>query len=262
MSFITKALVKLGIGAARVEVIIENETLQPGENVSGVVKVIGRHFSHEVNKIELIIWSNYIAEEEYDCGQQVCLRETEKHHKLSRFLLNTELLIEAQQVKYIPFSFPLPLSTPLSFGRNKIWISPHINVEHSLEKSQSTLLTITPSAIQNTVFSALNHLGFVMKKADCEACSSPLSPMPFIQEFECKAQSGYFSEQFDELEFVMHQNSEHLQLQLEFDYKNRGLTGFVNKYIQRYKAQTALNITQNDLPTIRQQLHQVLQQHC
>ncbi|WP_299490457.1 sporulation protein [uncultured Shewanella sp.] len=262
MSFFIKALAKLGIGAASVEAIIDNDTLQPGQEVSGVIKVMGGWFPQQVHKIELAIWSNYVAEEEYDCGHKVCLRQIEKQYELTHFELNTRFSTDSKQVKYIPFSFPLPLSTPLSFGRNKIWVSPRLDVDYLLGKSNTSILTIEPNSLQNNVFNALEHLGFVIKKVACEACSSPQSPMPFIQEFECKAQSGYFSEQFDELELVMHQHNDSLQLQLDFDYKNSGLTRLVNQYIRRYQAQTALNITQNDLPTIRKQLHQVLQQHC
>lgn len=262
MSFFNKALAKLGIGAARVEALIEKDTLQPGQNVSGMISVSGGLLPQKVNKIELVIWSNYIAEEEYDCGQQVCFYEVEKHHELLRYELITDFITQPDQVENIPFCFPLPLFTPLSLGRSKIWITPRLDVSYSLETSEKGYLTIEPNTLQHSVFNALSALGFVMNKVECEACSSPLSPMPFIQEFECKAQTGYFSEQFYELELVMYQDDDSLQLQLDLDYKNRGLTGLVNKYIRRYDAQTALNITHNDLPTIRHQLHQLLTQHC
>ncbi|MCL1123500.1 hypothetical protein L2764_03130 [Shewanella surugensis] len=60
----------------------------------------------------------------------------------------------------------------------------------------------------------------------------------------------------------MYQDDKSLQLQLDLDYKNRGLTELVNQYIRQHKAQVALNITQGDLPTLHYQLHQLLEQHC
>ncbi|MCL1123501.1 sporulation protein [Shewanella surugensis] len=164
MSFFSKALARLGIGAARVEAILENGTLQPGQDVSGIIKVTGGQFSQKVNKIELLIWSNYIAEEEYDCGQQVCLREIEKHHELTRYELVADFTTQPGVINNIPFCFPLPLSTPLSLGRSKIWISPRLDIDYSLDKSDEGYLTIEPNSLQNSVFNALTALGFVMNK--------------------------------------------------------------------------------------------------
>lgn len=62
MSFLKRTLASIGIGAARVDTILDNERTHPGDELSGTVHIQGGDTAQEVEHIELSLMTRYLHE--------------------------------------------------------------------------------------------------------------------------------------------------------------------------------------------------------
>ena len=53
MSFFKKALASIGIGGAKVDTVLENPELQPGDTLKGVIKMMGGKVDQPVDRVYL-----------------------------------------------------------------------------------------------------------------------------------------------------------------------------------------------------------------
>ncbi len=253
MSFFDKVFASVGIGSAAVDTKLERDSYMPGETVKGVVEIRGGKVEQQVDDIFLTLNTTYLKESD-DKKYNVTAA-------IDRFRITSPFVIGKNERKEIPFSFQLPLDTPLSIGRSKIWVTTGLDIKNAVDPGDKDYLQVIPNQLMNAVFNAVDSLGFRLREADCEQAPRHLrGRLPFVQEFEYVPTSGPFRGRLDELELVFRPaGNGGLELLLQVDRRARGLGGLFAEAAGMDETNVRLTVTNADIPNLQQQIHSVIQ---
>lgn len=218
MSMFNRLLASVGIGAAKVDTLLEQGRLAPGDEVRGVVRIKGGQVSQQVEGIRLTLMTQYLKES-----------NDHKHwvnYELDRFRVTGSFELSANESKEIPFSIVLPLHTPLTIGQAPVWLKTELDIASAIDPSDNDRIEVIPNVEQSIVLDAVNRLGFRLRKAECEYASRLGVGMPFVQEFEF-VPTSYFRGDLDELEVIFYPRGDELELLLQIDRRARGMGGWL-----------------------------------
>lgn len=262
MSFFTKALSKVGIGAAKIDAVLDNQQVEPGTIMSGVLNITGGKAEQKINKIDLDVYCNYFVEEEYEEDGESRTRVVEETCRINTFDVQESFTINPGEELAIEFEIPLSAQAPLSFGKSKTWLQTNLDIDFALDKQDRDYLHVVPNERQQAILDAIAQLGFDMVEAESEGCSSSKGELPFIQEFEFKAHRGDFNGRLDELELVMMNYHDEVGVHLEIDRKARGIGGFFAEMFGRDEVNAYISVTEPDVDAISEQLYQLIDDNC
>jgi len=264
MSLFNKVLGAVGIGAAKVDTQLDNPEVEPGGEVSGLVKITGGKTEQNINKIDLDLICNYTVEIEREDseGNSETITQVRKH-TLDRFKIEETFTITPGEVREIPFAFTLSEDAPLTVGHSKTWIDTNLDIEMALDKSDKDHLHIIPSHLQLSVIHALEAIGFKLYEADCEGIeSASFSRLPFVQELEFKTISGDFHGKLDEVEVVFFPRGEQLEIIFEIDRKARGIMGFFKEALELDESNARMVISEGDLDSLAEDIYEIIDNNC
>jgi len=255
MSFFNKVFASVGIGSAAVDTKLEKDTYMPGETVNGVVEIKGGKIDQQVDEIYLTLNTTYLRES--DDKKYTVTAAIEK------FRLTTPFVIRANEKKDIPFSFQLPLDTPLSIGRSKIWVTTGLDIKGGVDPSDKDYLKVVPNSLMSAVFNAIDNLGFRIREADCEEAPRRLrGRLPFVQEFEFVPTSGLFRGRLDELEVVFFPSGNGmLDIMFQVDRRARGLSGLFSEAMGADETNVRLSVSNADIPNLQQKIQSAIQRY-
>lgn len=263
MSFFSKVLSSVGIGAATVDARLDTHEIEPGQDIDGVIFIQGGKADQEINKIDLDLMCNYSVEVEIkreEDGESYSSTEIqERHHKLGGFSLRKAFTIGAGEAKEIPFRINLPEQAPLTIGHTQTWLATNLDIAMAVDKQDQDTVTVMPTRLQYAVIEALEEMGFELDDAECEGSEKTrFASVPFIQEFEFKPLSGPYRGKFDEVEVVFLPQGEQLEVLLEIDRKARGFSGFFAEVFDRDEIKTRLSVNMDNIEQVPQMLEALL----
>lgn len=255
MSFFNKVLASIGIGAATVDTILEKEQVMPGEEIKGIVKIQGGNTEQRIDDIYLSIHTKYVKETND--------KKNDLTATIERFQLAAAFTLDASERREIPFSFHLPLDTPVTLGRTKVWVITGLDIKNAVDPSDKDYLNVVPNQLLNSVMDSLSALGFRLREVECEQASYRMRKrLPFIQEFEFVPITGYFRGRLDELELIfMPTTNTTADLWFQIDRKARGLGGFLSEALEMDETNLRLSVSTHDLPTLTAKLESVIQKY-
>lgn len=207
-------LASIGIGAATIDTLLDHDRLMPGEDVSGIVRIRGGNVRQSIDTISLAVMTEYLREMNDSKVRQTC--------EIARVHVSDPFSLDAGEQLEIPFSFSLPLQTPLTLGRTPVWIKTELEVRSGIDPGDHDRIEVVPTPQMDTVLHALDLLGFRLVKVDCEHVRSGWGRLPFVQEFEFKP-AAHFRGKLDELELIFNPAAGGLELLLQIDRRARGL---------------------------------------
>jgi sporulation-control protein len=253
MAFFDKVFANVGIGSATVDTKLERDTYMPGETINGVVEIRGGKVDQQVDDIYLSLNTTYLKESD---DKKYTVTAT-----IDRFRITNPFSIGKNERKEIPFSFQLPLDTPLSIGRSKIWVTTGLDIKNAVDPGDKDFIQVVPNPLMNAIFNAVDGLGFRLREADCEEASYKVrGRLPFVQEFEYVPTSGPFRGRLDELEVVMRPSgSGAIELLLQVDRRARGLGGLFAEAAGLDETNVRITVTNADIPNLQQQIQSVIQ---
>lgn len=232
MSFLKKTLASFGIGSARVDSVLQQEYLVPGDKASVSVEVYGGATAQEIDNIELKIYCRYFAEETVesnseDGGERT--RRVAKDYKLAEWKLPYAFTIEPGQQRDFDVELEIPLNTPVSIGDTKVWLETGLDISMARDPKDKDMLTVRPDALLDGIFSELEEQGLRIRQVECESAKG--FAMPFVQEFEFVPTTGPFHGVWRELEIVLYRHPDKLELWFEIDRKQSGLKGMLSSLL-------------------------------
>ncbi|MCQ6276618.1 sporulation protein [Bacillus sp. V3B] len=256
MSFFNKVLASIGIGAATVDTKLEKDQVVPGEEIKGIVDIRGGNVEQQIDDIYLSINTQYIKESD---DKKYYATET-----IERIRLASTLTLAANERREIPFSFQLPLDTPVTVGKTKVWVTTGLDIKNAVDPSDKDFLHVKPNRLLEGVIDSISSLGFRLREVECEQASRSLrGRLPFIQEFEFVPTSGVFRGRLDELELVFLPTSQtSADLHFQIDRKARGLKGFLSEALEMDETNIRSSISISDLATFPQKLRILLQKYA
>lgn len=244
MSLFNKILASVGIGAATVDTKLYKSTYTVGEQISGVVEIIGGNTEQHIDAIYLSLHTNF--EREID-DKKVTDTAT-----LSRILINEPFTIGANEKREIPFTFALPAIVPMTLGKTRVWIHTGLDIKNAVDPTDQDFIEIVPTNLANSVLRAVTSLGFRRRKVDCEQAPHYLRHQtPVVQEFEYTPTDSTYRRYLDELEVVfLNQSEMSVEVLLQVDRRARGLGGFLSEAFDMDESFVRVTIFANDhIPT-------------
>jgi sporulation-control protein len=256
MSLFNKVLASVGIGAATVDTKLERDQVAPGEELKGVVEIRGGNTEQRIDDIYLTINTQYVKKSN---DHKMNVTAT-----IERIRLASAFTISANERKEIPFSFILPIDTPISMGKTRIWVATALDIKNAVDPTDKDFLQVRPDKLQDAVLQSISSLGFRIREVECEQASFRMRQrLPFIQEFEFVPTSGEFRGRLDELELVyLPKSSLTADLHFQIDRKPRGLGGLLAEALEMDESNIRISISQEDIPVMMQKLQSIIKQYA
>ncbi|MGR6839600.1 sporulation protein [Aliivibrio wodanis] len=160
-----KLKASLGIGAAKVDTILENPELFQGDLLKGTVHIEGGDIEQQIDAIHLKL--NTEVKVESDNGtsyQTLTLFHTQAVNPF---------VIQAGEKQEMPFTINLPDETPITAlnVRNNhcdVWIETVLDIDFAIDPTDRDLLVVKPMPVAAAIINQIEQAGFSMVKADVE----------------------------------------------------------------------------------------------
>lgn len=251
MSVFKKLLASVGIGSAKVDARLHNDSLMPGETLSGEVHIVGGDVSQEIDDIYMFVVTHYEREYDDKKGKEECVLV--KHRLAERFLLKPE------ETKIIPFAFPLPYETPLTIGRQPVYLRTGLDIKNAIDPGDSDYIEVRPHPWMSKVLDAVKQIGFQLYKVDCEYNRYLGRTYPFVQEFEFRP-TGKYRSRLDELEVIFFLRRDELEVLMQVDKRARGLMGALEEAFNMDERYVRFRLTAADAQRSTGELAQAIDQ--
>ncbi|ELZ10562.1 SpoOM family protein [Natrinema thermotolerans DSM 11552] len=199
-----RVLSRLGIGSATVETVLP-PTLTAGESVDARVDVTGGNDSQDVESIYVALVTRYETDESHGTA------------KLETDALSNSFTIDPDEERSFTVTIDIPYHTPVTSDRTDVWLDTGLDIDWAVDPDDRDPIEIEPDPLRETLFDALESLGFARKTATCEATESLFADHRFVQELEFVPRSGPFVDDLDELEVVTLPEGDGFDLLLEID---------------------------------------------
>lgn len=229
MSFFKKTLASFGIGSAKVDSVLQQEVLYPGEKVNVTIHVYGGSTAQEIDNIEMKLYCRYIKEvpanQDRDGHNSGHMRRMPTSYTLAHWTLPYAFTIEPDETRDFEVELDVPWNAPVTIGDSKVWLETGLNIALAKDPSDTDILTVRPDPLLDGIFTALEEQGLRIRQVECEAVEG--FELPFVQEFEFVPTTGPFHGRWRELEMVAHRNNDELQMWFEIDRHREGARGML-----------------------------------
>ncbi|MEZ9710917.1 sporulation protein [Vibrio breoganii] len=231
MSFFKKTLASLGIGSAKVDSVLQQETLIPGDPVRVVIHVYGGATEQHIDHIDLKLCCRYITEREerQPHSEGALKRRMPQNYVLDKWELPYSFTIHPSEERTFEIELTVPFNTPLTIGDSKVWLETALDIDLAIDPTDKDMLTVRPDPVMDKIFSELEELGLRIRQVECEAAKG--FEMPFVQEFEFVPTTGLFHGTWREVEIIAYRDEQHLQLWFEIDRQKKGFDGLLSNLL-------------------------------
>jgi len=219
-----KILASVGIGAAKVDTVLETEHLQPGQKFNAVIVIKGGDVDQEISGLDLALMTRVKVEN--DDGEYFT------NHVIEKWRITDIGMIAAGAEKHIPFEARLHSETPITeinagYNQSHVWLETGLDIDLALDPTDRDALHIYPNDAVSTLMEAMNRLGFSLVKADVEKgyLKAPTfqSHSGCYQELEYRPNSrSLFGLQEIELSFVPEAHKTHVLIELDRAFRGDG----------------------------------------
>lgn len=253
MTNFKQLLASFGVGAARVDARLATATSFPGGVIEGELAIQGGDVAQTIDTVRVAVATDYKRE----VGDNT-LWET---FILAQQQLSEQLVVAPQARMSLPFRLQLPYGTPLTVGRQRVYVRSTLAIANALDPHDSDSVQITPHPTMQRVFDALEHMGFWLRKAECEYNKRLSQTLPFVQTFEFQPGPNY-GRNVEELELVFAPTQTGLDVLLEIDRRGRGWQGMLEEAYDLNERYVRVHVphTQYDVRALQQQLEQTINQ--
>lgn len=249
MSFLKRVITSIGIGSARVDTRLKNTTVTQGEMLEGIVEIKGGEMDQEIEAIKLNLMTLYGHEDSERLTNTVVYS-----HKV-----NEPFVIHKGERKEIPFSFRVPLHTPMTIrdsktGRNvpPVWINTGLDIRNAVDPKDEDHISVEPSYVYESIFDAIKVIGFRFRQMDNQAPPRYVKTrLPFVQQFEFIPTFGKYHQKLDELEAYILQGEQETTIYFEIDKKSRGAVGSLLEKLNLDEHYRSITLDNNDIVTNR-----------
>ena len=248
MSLFKKILASVGVGSAKVDARLHNDALIPGELISGEVHMEGGDIEQEIDDIYMYVITHY--EREYDN------KKVKEECILAKQLLSAKFKLQPKEEKILTFSFRLPYQTPLTMGRQPVYLRTGLDIKNAVDPGDSDFIQVLPHPFMEKVLDAIQGIGFQLFKVDCEYNRHLGRTYPFVQEFEFRP-TGKYRSRLEELEVVFFLKDSELEVFIELDKRARGFFGALEEAFNMDERYVRLRLTEESLGLPQSQLEEI-----
>ncbi len=227
MSFLKKTFASFGIGSAKVDSVLQQDILYPGDKVKVTIHVYGGAIEQLIDNIDLKLFCRYIDEETAN-NKGVDSQDKRRVHRrytLASWSLPYSFTIAQGENRDFEVELDIPWNTPITIGDAKVWLETGLDISMSRDPADKDILTVRPDPLLEAIFSEFEEQGLRVRQVECEAAKG--FSMPFVQEFEFVPTSGPFHGRWREVEIIAFRDNDSLKLWFEVDRRLRGMGGML-----------------------------------
>lgn len=229
MSLFKKTLASFGIGCAKVDSVLQQEVLYPGQKVNITIHVYGGATEQEIDNIDLKLYCRYIKEvpADHDKNNQTAgrMHRVAESYALAEWSLPYAFTIKPGEERDFNIEIDVPWNTPVTVGDSKVWLETGLDIAMAKDPTDKDILTVRPDALLDGIFTALEAQGLRIRQVECEEVDG--FSFPFVQEFEFVPTTGPFHGRWRELEVVAYRTDDELQMWFEIDRHREGARGML-----------------------------------
>lgn len=262
MSFLKKTLASFGIGSAKVDSVLQQEVLYPGQPVKFTIHVYGGSSAQNIDNIELKLCCRYIEEvaENRDKPDSHRKRKEPRTYVLADWSLPYAFTIQPGETRDFDVELDVPWNTPITIGDAKVWLETGLDIAMALDPTDKDILTVRPDPLMDGIFSELEEQGLRLRQVECEAAKG--FKLPFVQEFEFVPTTGPFHGRWRELEIIAYRDEASLQMWFDIDRHQRGVSGMLSSFLGLSELKRHMTIESDESPQAAgQKILQYLDSH-
>jgi sporulation-control protein len=240
MSIFKRIGASLGVGAATVETTLTNGEYAPGDTINGIVNVTGGSVEQKIEDIDLHLLTQYIVEKDDKKYYQTV--------KLGSYRVANGFTVSPKEKRQFTFSFTLPLDTPVTFGKTKVWVNTDVDIEMGVDAQDNDYIKVRPHPFTAAVLNAVEQIGFRLYQSDCEYAPRFQRRLPFVQEFEfVPATNSQYRSRLDEVEVICHPSNDGVEVYIQIDRKAKGIFGFLEEKMGTDESLVRVSFTRAEL---------------
>jgi sporulation-control protein len=248
MSFLKKTLASFGIGSAKVDTVLQQEALYPGDKVNVTVHVYGGSTEQLIDNIDLRLLCRYVDEEvvnNKDSDSQN-KRRVHRRYTLASWSLPYSFTIASGETRDFDVELDIPWNTPITIGDAKVWLETGLDISMAKDPADKDILTVRPDPLLDAIFSEFEEQGLRIRQVECEAAKG--FSMPFVQEFEFVPTTGPFHGRWREVEIIAFRDADQLELWFEVDRQLRGMGGMLANMLGKGEIKRHLSLSAESNP--------------
>jgi sporulation-control protein len=197
-----KFLSKIGVGSAKIDLVLNNNEYRLGEPISGEVRIEGGTVDQVINKIDV------------DFMVAVKVQDSEISKLIATIPVSDQFTVRSEERKVIPFTYQLPNDLLLSRRMISYFFKTRLDIAGGVDSFDNDFIKINPPQAFATIFLAMEKLGF-RETANSGKFNG------HSQEFEFFPTS-LFLHKVQEVEFIGGIQADNIYLLLEVDVRNVG----------------------------------------
>jgi sporulation-control protein len=220
MSIFNKIIANIGIGSAKVDTKVRKNYYTQGEVIDGVIEIVGGTTEQKIESINLNLMTLYGHE-----GNDQLTSTVIHSHKV-----NEPFIISKGERKEIPFSFRIPLDTPITMQDPEtfknvppVWIDTDVDIKNAIDVNDKDYISIEPTQVYESILDAIKVVGFKFRQMENQEIPYRMKGnRPFIQQFEFIPSFGRYINKLDELEVYILQGEHETTIYFEIDKRSKG----------------------------------------
>lgn len=217
-----KLKASLGIGAARVDTVLDSLSVFQGETLKGVVHIQGGDVEQQIDAINLKLCTEIKVESEDGSSYQDFI--------LGKLQAVQPFVIAPNENKQVPFELALDAETPITAlnalkNQCHVWLETTLDIDFAIDPKDRDLIEVKPLPVVAKVLNEIERAGFAMVKADVEKGylrgGNFSSKSGCYQEIEFR-NKGFISTKEIELSFILDGDIVHCLAEVDRSLSVRG----------------------------------------
>lgn len=217
-----KLKASLGIGAAKVDTVLDSMSVFQGDTLKGTVHIKGGDVEQQIDAINLKLCTEVKVESDESTSYQDFI--------IGKLQAVQPFVIQPNETKQVPFEFRLNDETPitaLNVLKNlcHVWVETTLDIDFAIDPKDRDFVEVKPLPVVAKVLSAIEQAGFAMVKADVEKGhlrgSNFSSKSGCYQEIEFRS-NGFINRKEIEVSFILDGNLVHCLAEVDRSFSMRG----------------------------------------
>ncbi|MBW3696828.1 sporulation protein [Vibrio sp. T187] len=219
---LNKLKASLGIGAAKVDTVLDNVEVFQGEEITGQVHILGGDVEQQIDAINIVLNTEVKVESEDSVSYQ--------NFSLGNIQAVEPFVIQPGEVKQIPFRLKLHDETPVTALNTKknqchVWLETTLDIDFAIDPKDRDFVIIKPLPVVQKVIQGIEDSGMTMVKADVEKGflkgNNFASRSGCYQEIEFRS-GGFMNKKEIELSFIVDGSMIHCLAEIDRSMSFRG----------------------------------------
>ncbi|NOH97921.1 sporulation protein [Vibrio sp. 99-70-13A1] len=162
---LNKLKASLGIGAAKVDTVLDSIEVFQGGELSGTVNIVGGDVEQQIDAINIVLNTEVKVETEDSTSYE--------NFSLGRIQAVDAFVIQPGETKQVPFRMLLNDETPVtalnaSKNQSHVWVETTLDIDFAIDPKDRDFVVVKPLPAVAKIIQAIEASGMSMVKADVE----------------------------------------------------------------------------------------------